>query len=235
MVIGIITFIWYIKVNTANQSDSNTIKTPKIETNDEWFQSKNKQKESESYYDSYRIDYSEKNKEVIQTLKASEITHLEMVGSDGSKTKIEGTPMIKRTYTFYGLNGLGKGKHQEYEPTDLATFCKNPFNEWNEPLPYHPGSDFNYFHTNYKNKDSQFDGGNRVSVDHSNHYIELNYEGPKYLLEEDKDFFMDEVNCPTNKKDEDNHIKCKTYYLHFNPKQGYITLYTQKFNKKENK
>ncbi|MBY7576971.1 hypothetical protein K6L59_02125, partial [Candidatus Phytoplasma sp. Tabriz.2] len=65
---------------------------PQIETHDEWFHSKNPQREIESYYDSYRIDYSEKNKEVIQTLKASEITHLEMVGSDGSKTKIEGTP-----------------------------------------------------------------------------------------------------------------------------------------------
>ncbi|WP_024563742.1 hypothetical protein [Candidatus Phytoplasma tritici] len=84
---------------------------------------------------SYRVDYSEKNKEVIQTMKASEITHLEMVGSNGSKTKIEGTPMIKRTYTFYGLAGLGHGHHPEYEPTDLATFCKNPFNEWNEPPP----------------------------------------------------------------------------------------------------
>ncbi|MGZ3139899.1 hypothetical Protein psc1_04510 [Candidatus Phytoplasma solani] len=39
------------------------------------------------------------------------------------------------------------------------------------------------------------------------------------------------------KKDEDNHVICKTYYLHFNPKQAYITLYTQKHNTKneENK
>ncbi|XFE93797.1 hypothetical Protein pso3_01000 [Candidatus Phytoplasma solani] len=71
-------------------------------------------------------------------------------------------------------------------------------------------------------------------VDPSNHYIELNYKGPKWLLEEDKDFFMDEVNCISNKRDENNlHFINKTYYLHFNPKQGYITLYTQKHNTKK--
>ncbi|QKX95056.1 MAG: hypothetical protein RP166_0410 [Rapeseed phyllody phytoplasma] len=51
LVIGIISFIWYMKVKTNNQSDSHTIKTPKIETHDEWFQSKTKQRESENYLD----------------------------------------------------------------------------------------------------------------------------------------------------------------------------------------
>ncbi|MGL9688045.1 MAG: hypothetical protein ACQBVK_04810, partial [Candidatus Phytoplasma sp. TWB_XP] len=138
-----------MKVNTPNQSDSNTIPTIKIETHDEWFNSKNKQRESEDYYDSYRIDYSEENKEKIKTMKASEII-LEEVNEDGSKTKIEGTPMIKRTYTFYGLNGLGKGQHQADEPTDLAPYVKNPFNKWNEPLSNRPGHYFNYFDINPK-------------------------------------------------------------------------------------
>ncbi|WP_308495565.1 AAA family ATPase [New Jersey aster yellows phytoplasma] len=141
---------------------------------------------------------------------------------------------VNRKYIFYGLNGLGKGQHQEYEPTDLATFCKTPFNEWHIlSLEFTPGQYFNFFHTKNKYKDSQFYPHSPI-VSPSNHYIELNYKGPKYLLEEDKDFFMDEVNCPTNKKDEDNHIICKTYYLHFNPVKQYLTLYTKKFNTKEN-
>ncbi|MBY7576694.1 AAA family ATPase, partial [Candidatus Phytoplasma sp. Tabriz.2] len=141
---------------------------------------------------------------------------------------------INIKYTFYGLAGLGHGHHQEYEPTDLPIYIKDlyPFDKWNEPLSNRPGHYFNYFHTNNKDEDSQFDGGNGVSVARSNHYIKLHYEGPRYLLEEDKDFFMDEVNCPTNKKDEDNHIICKTYYLHFNPVKKYLTLYTKKFNTK---
>ncbi|GAK73771.1 AAA family ATPase ['Chrysanthemum coronarium' phytoplasma] len=140
---------------------------------------------------------------------------------------------VNRKYIFYGLAGLGNGQYPEYEPTDLATFCKNPFNEWHIlSFEYDPGEDFTYFHTNLKYKDSQFN--DQMIVSPSNHYIELNYKGPKYLLEEDKDFFMDEVNCPTNKKDEDNHVICKTYYLHFNPVKQYLTLYTKKFNTKEN-
>ncbi|WP_252861534.1 hypothetical protein [New Jersey aster yellows phytoplasma] len=36
-------------------------------------QSKTKQRESEDYLDSYRIDYSEENKEKLKTMKAREI------------------------------------------------------------------------------------------------------------------------------------------------------------------
>ncbi|PWV43605.1 MAG: hypothetical protein DF280_02350 ['Brassica napus' phytoplasma] len=54
LVIGIIAFIWYIKVNTTNQIDSHTIKTTKIETYDEWFQTESKsgrdEKESINIY-----------------------------------------------------------------------------------------------------------------------------------------------------------------------------------------
>ncbi|GAK73768.1 hypothetical protein ['Chrysanthemum coronarium' phytoplasma] len=45
LVIGIIAFIWYMKVKTNNQSDQHTINPPQIETHDEWFESKkNKEK-----------------------------------------------------------------------------------------------------------------------------------------------------------------------------------------------
>ncbi|WP_373402810.1 hypothetical protein [Candidatus Phytoplasma solani] len=228
LVIAIIAFFWYIKVTTPNQSGSHTIPSTKIETHDEWFQAKEKQRESENYYDSYRIDYSEEAKEKIKNIKANEL-ELTVNG-----VKIEGTPMIKRTYTFYGLTGLGRGHHYSHEPTDLAPFVKNPFDNW------YDGNltvdNFVLFHTKRHHNDSQFD--NHMLVDPSNHYIELNYKGPKWLLEEDKDFFMDEVNCPSNKRDENNiNFIDKTYYLHFNPKQAYITLYTQKHNTKneENK
>ncbi|GLH60820.1 AAA family ATPase [Paulownia witches'-broom phytoplasma] len=135
-------------------------------------------------------------------------------------------------YTFYGLDGLGKGQHQEYEPTDLPIYIKDlhPFDKWNEPLSNRPGHYFNYFDTKNKHKDSQFD--NHMGV--REHSIELNYKGPKYLLEEDKDFFMDEVQYPTNKEDQDGHTILNISYLHFNPVKQYITLYTKKFNTKEN-
>ncbi|GLH60986.1 hypothetical protein PAWBP_7240 [Paulownia witches'-broom phytoplasma] len=98
---------------------------------------------------------------------------------------------INIEYTFYGLNGLGKGQHQEYEPTDIPPFYKNPFNKWkykNDQIDYFDG-----FSIQRKRGDSQF----TVSLiqDPTNHTIELNYEGPKWLLEEDKDFYIDEFKC----------------------------------------
>ncbi|WP_373403149.1 hypothetical protein [Candidatus Phytoplasma solani] len=230
LVIAIIAFFWYIKVTTPNQSGSHTIPSTKIETHDEWFQAKEKQRESENYYDSYRIDYSEEAKEKLKNIKANEL-ELTVNG-----VKIEGTPMIKRTYTFYGLTGLRRGHHPEHEPTDLAPFVKNPFNKWHDPnhVLSEPDEYFDYFHTKNKDKDSQFN--NHMQVSTVNHNIYINYEGPKWLLEEDKDFFMDEVECRISKdRIEDGRFAYKNYYLHFNPKQGYITLYTQKFNTKENK
>ncbi|RMI87786.1 hypothetical protein [Candidatus Phytoplasma solani] len=189
------------------------IPEPKIETHEEWFEAKG-----------IRYAYDDEN----HKLKKSNELEYWFKG-----VKIEGTPMIKRTYTFYGLNGLGRGHHYSHEPTDLAPFVKNPFDNW------YDGNltvdEFRGFHTKNKDKDSQFN--NIMIPDPSNHYIELNYKGPKWLLEEDKDYFMDEVNCPTNKSRPEGSLINKTYYLHFNPKQGYITLYTQKHNTKneENK
>ncbi|WP_041639806.1 hypothetical protein [Aster yellows witches'-broom phytoplasma] len=234
LVIGIISFIWYMKVKTNNQSDSHTIKTSQTETYDEWFETESKSGRDEKgeykYIPSYRIDYSEENKEKLKTMKASEII-LEEVKEDGSKVKIQGTPMIKRKYTFYGIAGLGRGHHQEYEPTDLPFYIKDlyPFDKWKKPLFDHHRSDFGFFHTNNKYKDSQFYPHSPIK-DSSNHYIYINYEGPKYLLEEDKDFFMDEVRYPTNKEDQDGHTILNVCYLHFNPVKKYLTLYTKKFN-----
>ncbi|WP_308705550.1 hypothetical protein ['Fragaria x ananassa' phyllody phytoplasma] len=43
---------------------------------------------------------------------------------------------------------------------------------------------------------------------------------------------MDEVEIPTNKRDESIGFADKIYYLHFNLVKGYITLYNQKYNTK---
>ncbi|TKA87874.1 MAG: hypothetical protein QS2022_4190 [Candidatus Phytoplasma asteris] len=183
------------------------IPSTKIETQEEWFQTKSGAK----------YTYNENNLQKNNN-KSWLLTDIAQ----------EGVPMIKRTYTFYGLNGLGRGHHREHEPADLALFVKNPFDKW-----YDEGmrvDEFDGFHTKYKDKNSQFDGGNGVSINPLNHTIYINYKGPKHLLEEDKDFFMDEVNCTSNERSPEGVLKSKTYYLHFNPKQAYITLYTQKHN-----
>jgi hypothetical protein len=140
--------------------------------------------------------------------------------------------MIKKTYTFYGIDGLGRGQYPEHEPTDLAPFMKNPFTKWHDPkhVLREPFEYFDYFRPKHKNEDSKFN--NLLIPSPSNHNIYLNYKGPKYLIEEDKDFFMDEVQCLLKEKDENGFFIRKSYYIHFNPKQAYITLYNQKYNTK---
>ncbi|WP_432729289.1 hypothetical protein ['Prunus avium' virescence phytoplasma] len=61
----------------------------------------------------------------------------------------------------------------------------------------------------------------------------MEYKGPKYLLEEDKDFYVNEVKCPLQQNKRWEEGRNATYYLHFNPKKQYITLYTEKMNTKE--
>jgi hypothetical protein len=228
LIIFIITLFLYMKTNIININNPQSTQTPKIETQDEWFETKSKW-EHENYIGPYRIDYSEENKEKIKTIKSSEIK-LELVETDGSKTQIEGTPMIQRTYIFYGLDGIGRGQYPEHEPTDLAPFIKSPFTKWHDPqhVLREPFEYFDYFRPKHKNESSQFN--NLLIPSPSNHNIYLNYKGAKYLLEEDKDFFMDEVQCPTKEKNDNGIFMCKPYYLHFNPQKKYITIYNQKHN-----
>ncbi|MGL9688171.1 MAG: hypothetical protein ACQBVK_05535, partial [Candidatus Phytoplasma sp. TWB_XP] len=133
---------------------------------------------------------------------------------------------------FYGLDGLGKGQYKEYEPTDIPPFYKNPFNKWkykNSQIDH-----FRSFTDQLKERDSQF--GLVLRINPNTHTIEVNYKGPKWLLEEDKDFYMDEVKCREFESIEnfDGKFRYKNYYLHFNPVKRYITLYTKKFDTKEN-
>ncbi|MFU7562642.1 hypothetical protein ACMBCQ_01925 [Candidatus Phytoplasma citri] len=87
-------------------------------------------------------------------------------------------------------------------------------------------------------EDSQF--RNLLIQDPPKHTIELNYKGPKWLLEEDKDFYMDAFECDIispGRKDVYSHSNPelnakKIYYIQFNPVKKYLTLYTKKFNTK---
>ncbi|MBY7576988.1 hypothetical protein K6L59_02220, partial [Candidatus Phytoplasma sp. Tabriz.2] len=91
---------------------------------------------------------------------------------------------------------------------------------------------FGTFFTLHDKKDSQFQ--DLIIQDPSNHTIKLNYKGPKWLIEEDKDFYMEEAQCDEFESIEnlDGHFRYKKYYLHFNPVKQYLTLYTKKFNTK---
>ncbi|AGL90511.1 hypothetical protein [Candidatus Phytoplasma australiense] len=207
-----------------------TVSEPKVEIEAEWFEGYRSRDDNHEVKKYYKADGYDPNAEFgspndwkgrpCQSY-SHDVNHL-----------VLGHQMIKVKYTFYGLNGLGRGKHREYEPTDIMQFVKNPFDKWKTK--YSTNDYFDTFNTGINRDDSQFQ--NKLLKNSIDHYMYINYEGPKWLIEEDKDFFMDEVEChiinpkysryPKNEK--------KNYYLHFNPKQRYITLYTKKFNTKNN-
>jgi cell division protease FtsH len=136
---------------------------------------------------------------------------------------------IHKTYTFNRFNGFDQCQHKDKIPKDLAPFIQEPFNKWCiERTDYFMSSFFNIdvLSANYMNN----------SFYKENHTIKMDYTGPKYLLEEDKDFYVNEVKCPLQRDKIAtllNGDKTTTYYLHFNPKKQYITLYTEKLNIKK--
>ncbi|MGM1458891.1 MAG: hypothetical protein ABZF75_00605 [Columbia Basin potato purple top phytoplasma] len=155
-------------------------------------------------------------------------------------------PIIERKYNFFGFNGLDKCQYPDKVPKDLAPFIREPFDNWYytgkmKPYKDHGGSDTDYFNIWFfgidtlSNKDSVFrlDGASNSFVETINHTIEMDYRGPKYLLEKDEDFYVNKVECPLQEEKRFEY-KSKTYYLHFNPVKKYITLYTDKMNTKEN-
>ncbi|MGL9687475.1 MAG: hypothetical protein ACQBVK_01615, partial [Candidatus Phytoplasma sp. TWB_XP] len=94
----------------------------------------NKTEVKEEYFYGYQI-HDPKKISKKHPIPSNEKPYL---GSDGktwylyknSPETLQGTPMIDIKYTFYGLDGLGKGQYKEYEPTDIPPFYKNPFNKW---------------------------------------------------------------------------------------------------------
>jgi hypothetical protein len=215
IVIIVISFIALLMhlFNNPEVKESQPVPTPQIETKDEYYYKKGE------YGTKYLLTEENKNK-----LYFNEQEKKWMLYNVGEISE----PLIETKYTFFGFNGFDQCQHKDKIPKDLAPFIREPFNKWCiERTDYFMSSFFNIdvLSANYMNN----------SFYKENHTIKMDYTGPKYLLEEDKDFYVNEVKCPLqqiqqNKGWED---KIATYYLHFNPKKQYITLYTEKMNIKE--
>ncbi|WEK82167.1 MAG: hypothetical protein PR2021_0930 [Candidatus Phytoplasma pruni] len=154
-----------------------------------------------------------------------------------------GTPIIDITYTCFGFNGLDKCQYPDKVPTDLKAFVKQkPFNKWyyrDESLHWNKTQpncfdgvarvpqDLDSVKNNslFTQKNTFRDG---VNINTSDYSIKIDYKGPKYILDMDKDFYLRQIKIP---KDNllGNHEE-QTYYLHFNPVKQYITLYTEPMN-----
>ncbi|PQP79477.1 hypothetical protein C6B37_01820 [Candidatus Phytoplasma phoenicium] len=148
-------------------------------------------------------------------------------------------------FEFTRFNGLDQCKDKDKVPKDLPPFIREPFNNWyytSKMKPYNDSllglshSDINYFGNAYfyidvlSSRDSKFHPNGFVKKDET---IEMDYEGPKHLLEKDQDFYINTVQCPLAQRTKGDY-RTANYYLHFNPVKKYITLYNEKKNPKEN-
>nr|KAB8122758.1 hypothetical protein F2B49_00830 [Candidatus Phytoplasma sacchari] len=58
------------------------------------------------------------------------------------------------------------------------------------------------------------------------------YQGPQYLLDEDKDYYIGKANLPYDPNNQIGTDSTKEYHLHFNPVRKTLSVYTEKFNVK---
>ncbi|KND62722.1 AAA family ATPase [Candidatus Phytoplasma phoenicium] len=152
---------------------------------------------------------------------------------------------VQKTYIFQRFNGLDQCQHPDLVAQSLTPLMKGPFDNWllDSNDPFITREEFElfkdlfenvyYFSTIRESTKSDFDSNILVSIDYLLHQIRFDYEGPKYLLEEDKDFYIGILKFFIQKKIRGERKEI-SYFLHFNPVKQYITLYTKPMNAKEN-
>ncbi|WP_261974267.1 hypothetical protein [Vaccinium witches'-broom phytoplasma] len=154
--------------------------------------------------------------------------------------------IIDQTYPFTRFNGLDNCQYPRKVPSDLKAFVKQkPFNQWHyreESLRFN-STQPNCFDgvvavrqdLDSRKNNSLFTQNNTFSdtvlIDQSNYNIQIRYQGPKYILDTDKDFYLQPIKIPKNNLLGSLHDK-QIYYLHFNPVKQYLTLYTEPMNTK---
>ncbi|WBL31612.1 hypothetical protein [Candidatus Phytoplasma sacchari] len=121
-------------------------------------------------------------------------------------------------------------------PNDFLKFVKKPFKEWKNTDAGIPTFDDTIF-TKQNNSLLYFQIKNlKVNnyinfMNEKNYSLDFTFEGPQYLLEKDKDYYLGKINLPyynTNKKI----VLTKKYNLHFNPIRNTLSVYNDQFNTK---
>ncbi|BAD04133.1 hypothetical protein PAM_048 [Onion yellows phytoplasma OY-M] len=164
-----------------------------------------------------------------------------------------GLKMIKAKYTFDGLNGIGYYQQQlankdnigtfqlmaiqdrletQKEPSNLVCYIKDrhPFDRWNKKgytynhttLDGFDSASFDkkddsqlYLYVNFEKQQHKGPGG---------HYLIVKYKGPKYFLEDDKDYYLGRARV------HDANFELTDFRLHFNPVRKTLSLYQDKHN-----
>ncbi|WIA07873.1 MAG: hypothetical protein BGWL_c3890 [Candidatus Phytoplasma cynodontis] len=117
------------------------------------------------------------------------------------------------------------------EPSDLLPYVKQPFFRWRT---IDGGNTYNFDSATLTKASEIIVLDPYISDMHSDEreaLFKFKYQGPQYLLEEDKDYYIGDANLYYSNENERFYNR-KTYHLHFNPVRNTLSVYTEKFNTK---
>ncbi|GAK74309.1 MAG: hypothetical protein QS2022_1170 [Candidatus Phytoplasma asteris] len=120
------------------------------------------------------------------------------------------------------------------EPSNLVCYIKelHPFDRWNKDGDTYNHTTLNGFNSAhfYTKDDSYLD--NYVNFEKHEHkgpgynYLILKYKGPKYFLEDDKDYYLGRAFV------HNSDFELTNFHLHFNPVRKTLSLYQDKHHTK---
>ncbi|KXT29058.1 ATP-dependent Zn protease domain protein, partial [Candidatus Phytoplasma oryzae] len=115
------------------------------------------------------------------------------------------------------------------EPTDILPFAKQPFNKWRTDA-----NQYAFGSTTFM-KGSVVDSPLTLYIgfmrcEEATGVMWFYYDGPQYLLNEDKDYYIGNADLPYDPNNQIGFGSTKTYHLHFNPVRKTLSVYTEKFN-----
>ncbi|WBL31457.1 hypothetical protein [Candidatus Phytoplasma sacchari] len=169
------------------------------------------------------------------------------------KWKENNEEMIEINYYFDRLNGLGYYKEKlkqeenkninnkdlslisfyqhkincQKEPDEMLKYelDKKPFKEWEIKTIFQKINIFDIIKLNKSEDSFLYDQIQKIDINHDNKSLSIMYKGQKKILENDKDYFICEV--------EISYVFWQQkYYLHFNPSRKTLSIYTEKFENK---
>ncbi|GLH60942.1 hypothetical protein PAWBP_6800 [Paulownia witches'-broom phytoplasma] len=120
-------------------------------------------------------------------------------------------------------------RETQKEPSNLTNYIKDrhPFDRWNKDGTLAGFNAFENSHFDTKHESYLHYYINFEKQQHKgpgfNHLI-LKYQGPKHILDDDKDYYLGEAFVQNSKKE------LTDFHLHFNPKRKTLSLYQDKHN-----
>ncbi|WBL31616.1 AAA family ATPase [Candidatus Phytoplasma sacchari] len=131
---------------------------------------------------------------------------------------------VSKKYSFNTLTW----PDPDEEPSDILSFVKQPFQKWFTDANQYAFNNATLMLTHETTMLSKYI--TFMKCEEAPGYFWFVYEGPQYLLDEDKDYYIGDAELPYDPNNQVGIDSTKKYYLHFNPCKNQIMVYDKKFN-----